>query len=133
MPPHVLVTNLRPDIVLVYETARKIIIFELTCPWDSNIIHSHTFKEGKYAPLVADLSRRFSVCLFSCEASVRGQVSRQNKARIKAFVFKCCSTPGKLAKRVVKCGSEAALVASYSIFSARKEPSWSAPPPLIIH
>ena len=95
VPPHVLVTNVRPDIVLVNETARKIIIFELTCPWDSNIIRSHTFKEGKYAPLVADLSQRFSVCLFSVEVSVRGQVSRENNACIKAFVFKCCSTPGK--------------------------------------
>ena len=103
--------------------------------WDSNVSHSQAFKEGKYAPLVADLSRHFSVCQFSVEVSVRGQVSRDNKSRLKAFVFKCCNNPGKLVRRVVKCGSKAALLA-YSIFSARKEPAWtaaSAPPPLIIH
>ena len=101
--------------------------------WDSNVSHSQAFKEGKYAPLVADLSRRFSVCQFSVEVIVRGQVSRDNKSRLKAFVFKSCINPGKLARRVVKCGSKAALLASYSIFSARKEPTWTAPPPLIIH
>ena len=126
VPPHVLVTNLRPDIFLVNEAAKKVVIFELTCPWDSNVSRSHAFKEGKYAPLVADLSRRFSVCQFSVEVIVRGQVSRDNKSRLKAFVFKSCINPGKLARRVVKCGS-------YSIFSARKEPTWTAPPPLIIH
>ena len=54
IPPHILVTRLRPDIVVIKKAACEVIIFELTCPWDSNIERSHTLKEEKYAPLVAD-------------------------------------------------------------------------------
>ena len=32
IPPHVLVTALRPDLVILNELSREIIIFELTCP-----------------------------------------------------------------------------------------------------
>ena len=47
VPPHILVTTLRPDIFIVNEASRIAIIFELTCPWDKNIDRSHSFKEEK--------------------------------------------------------------------------------------
>ena len=34
IPPHILVTNLRPDLFIVNEAEKKA-VFELTCPWDS--------------------------------------------------------------------------------------------------
>ena len=64
---------------------REAVIFELTCPWDSNIQRSHDFKEQKYAALVGDLSRDFKVSLFSVEVSARGQISKANRARLKCF------------------------------------------------
>ena len=45
VPPHILVTSLRPDMFIFNETTRIAIIFELTCPWDKNIERSHAFKE----------------------------------------------------------------------------------------
>ena len=123
IPPHVLVTPLRPDIFLLNELERKAIVFELTCPWDLNIQRSHAFKEGKYAPLVADLSRNFTVYHFSVEISVRGQVSKENRNRIKEFVYRCCVNPWKLARRVEQCASKSALLSSFLIFCARKEPT----------
>ncbi len=65
IPPHILVTNLRPDVFIVDETKREVVLFELTCPWDTNVTRMHAFKEDKYAPLVADLSRNFTVFNFS--------------------------------------------------------------------
>ena len=132
IPPHILVTNLRPDLFLVSESKRKAVVFELTCPWDSNVARSHNYKEGKYAPLVADLSQTFSVSHFSVEITVRGQVTKENRSRIKSFIYKCCANPGKLANKIILNGSKAALLSSYSIFSARKEPSWIGPLPLSI-
>ena len=132
IPPHVLVTNLRPDIFIVNESLRKAIVFELTCPWDANVQRSHAYKEDKYAPLVADLSRDFTVYHFSVEVTVRGQISKENRSRMKAFIFRCSDAPGKLTGRLVKSSSKAALLASFSIFSARKEPSWLNPAPLVI-
>ena len=91
--------------------------------WNSNY---------EYAPLVADLSRNYTVSHLSVEVSVRGQVTKDNRKRIKAFVLGCCVTPGKLAKKVIAKGSKAALLSSYSICSGRKEPSWMSPLPLLI-
>ena len=81
---------------------------------------------------MADLSQRFKVFHFSVEVSVRGQILKDNRCRVKEFIFRSCTNPGKLAKRVVHCASKAALLSSYSVFSARKEPSWNNPPLLIV-
>ena len=64
---------------------------------------------------------------FSVEVSVRGQISKENRCRLKEFVFRCCTNPGKLARTVEQRASKAALLSSFSIFSARKEPSWANP------
>ena len=126
-------TSLRPDIFLLSETKACVILFELTCPWDSNIQRSHDFKEEKYAPLVADLSRNFKVFHFSVEVSVRGQITKNNRCRLKTLIFRCCNGSRGLAKRVAQNASKASLLASFSIFSARREPSWSGPPLLTIY
>ena len=128
IPPHVLVTNLRPDIFIFNESTREVIIFELTCPWDSNIARSHTYKEEKYAPLVADLSHFYKTFLFSVEVSVRGQVTAENKKRLKAFVYRVCEEPKSVFKSMVVTVSKISLLSSFSIFMARNEPSWSDPP-----
>ena len=133
IPPHVLVTNLRPDIFIVNETSREVILFELTCPWDANIDRSHAFKEDKYAPLIADLSRTYKTFNFSVEISVRGQVSSGNKSRLKAFVYRACENPKPVFKAMVQACSKAALLTSFSIFSARSEPSWENPNLLTTH
>ena len=123
IPPHILTTSFKPDFV----------IFELTCPWDSNIDRSHDFKEQKYSPLVADLSANYRVSLFSIEISARGFISKSNKARLKSFAFKCCNDAKLVTKSLIRVCSKASLLSSYSIFSARMEPSWNNPAPLRIH
>ena len=130
-PPHILVTNLRPDIVIVNEARREIIVFELTCPWDGNIERSHAYKEEKYAPLIADLSRNFTTYQFSIEISVRGQVSSDNKKRLKAFVYRACVDAKPVFKLIVQVCSKMSLLSSFSIFTARNEPSWENPTLLV--
>ena len=100
------------------------VVFELTCPWDSNITRSHNFKSEKYAPLVADLSRNFIVHFFSVEISARGQVTKENQSRLKSFLFKSCNSNAGISKSLIRISSKAALLSSYSIFSARREPTW---------
>ena len=131
IPPHILVTALKPDLFVFNEVLREVIIFELTCPWDTNIDHSHTYKSEKYSPLVADLSRDYTVLFFSVEVSARGQVTKDNQKRLKSFIFKCCSSSDGC-KTVTRIVSKAALLSSYSIFSARREPTWEDPAPLIV-
>ena len=132
IPPHIITTNLKPDIVIIDEDSRRVIIFELTCPWDTNIDRSHTFKEEKYAPLIADLSRSFTVFSYSVEISARGQVTKANRARLKCFTYRSCTDARVIFKSIVKTCSKAALLASFSVFSARNEPSWLNPSPLVV-
>ena len=132
IPPHVLVTAMKPDIVVLSEFSQEVIILELTCPWDANIARSHSYKSEKYAPLVADLSNTHVVSFFSVEVSARGQVTKENRSRLKSFLLKCCSCPKELSKPLIPIVSKAALLSSYSIFSARREPTWENPAPLIV-
>ena len=132
IPPHILVTSLRPDLFIINETSKQIIFFELTCPWDGNVARSHTYKEEKYTPLITDLSREYSVFNYSVEVSARGQVTKDNRARIKSLVWKCCRQPKGVDKNVTKLMSKAAILTSFTLFSARKEPAWSSPSPLIV-
>ena len=129
IPPDVLVTTFRPDLFLINETSRIIVMVELTCPWDGNIASSHDFKSEKYSPLVADLSRHYSVRYYPVEISVRGQVTKSNKARIKSFVFNCVDRENsrKTTRSLVDACSKVSLLCSFSIFSARNEPSWTSP------
>ena len=85
----------------------------------------------KYAPLVADISRVYKTYLFSIEISVRGQVSGDNKKRLKAFVYRSCVDPKPIFKSLVQICSKIALLSSYSIFTARNEPTWESPSLLI--
>ena len=64
IPPHVLVTALKPDIVGINTLSQEVIVPKLIRPWDSNIVQSHNFKSKKYAPLIADLSHSLIVSFF---------------------------------------------------------------------
>ena len=132
IPPHILVTALKPDIVVVNEQTEEVIVFELTCPWDSNIARSHTYKSEKYSPLISDLSQQFVTSFFSIEVSARGQVTKDNRSRLKGFLFKCCAPTREAPKALTRVSSKAAILSSYSIFAARREPSWENPTPLIV-
>ena len=132
IPPDVLVTRFKPDLFLVDESAREVVLLELTCPWDDNISRSHDFKQEKYAPLVADLSRVYKVFHFSIEVSVRGQISKNNRARLKSFAYRCCRDPKNVTKRLMAHCSRISLLCSYSIFCARKEPTRSSPRLLLV-
>ena len=132
IPPHVLVTSLKPDIFIVNELSEEVFVFELTCPWDRNISRSHSYKSEKYAPLVADLAQTRIVSFFPIEVSARGQVTKDNRSRIKCFLHKTCSNSAKLFKPSVTITSKAALLSSFTPFAARGEPTWEDPAPMVV-
>ena len=67
------------------------------------------------------------------EISARGQITLQNRARLKAFAYRCCDDAKAATKLLLNNGSKAALLTSFSLFAARKEPTWVSPPPLIAY
>ena len=124
-PPHIIVTSQRPDLVVVNSEQRRVIIFELTCPFDTNIDTAHDFKMGKYASLVGDLQGDgYLVDLFCVEVSVRGQISKANRARIKSFLLKSTGLKRGASVDLICKLSKASLLSSFSLFCARNEAAW---------
>ena len=124
-PPNVIVTSQRPDMVVINSELRRVIIFELTCPFDSNVGTAHDYKMGKYASLVNDLQGDgYIVDLFCVEVSVRGQISKANRARIKSFLLKSTGLKRGASVDLICKLSKASLLSSFSIFCARNEAAW---------
>ena len=72
-----------------------------------------------------DLSLNFDVEVFCFEVSVRGQISKINKARVKSFLWKITGQKRPSAVKLITNIYRAALLSSFSIFSARNEPTWN--------
>ena len=125
IPPDVIVTAQRPDLVVINRNLKSVIILELTCPWDSNVDRSHEFKMDKYAALVKDLSAEFKTELYCVEVSVRGQLSKSNRSRLKSFLLKTTGLSRSYCINLLNSVSKAALLSSFSIFTAREDILWS--------
>ena len=125
IPPFVITTSQRPDVVVLNAEERKILILELTCPFDSNINTAHDFKTAKYVPLMNDLTAAgFAADIFCVEVSVRGQITKANRARLKSFLFKSTGIRRGTCVDLICKMSKSALLSSFSIFCARNEDSW---------
>ena len=118
-------TTQKPDLVIVNRALQSVIIFELTVPWDGNVITAHNHKTNKYASLLVDLSNSgYTADLYCFEVSVRGQITKDNFARLRSYLYKTVGH-SKLSCRLSKNISKAAILGSFSIFAARNEPIWS--------
>jgi hypothetical protein len=126
LPPHILTTAQRPDLVLVNEVDKSVIVFELSVPWDSNVDTAHNYKLNKYSSLKIDLENSgFNTFLFCCEVSVRGQINKTNKSALKTLLFKSTDHGRSSFKSFINSISKAALLGSFTIFNARNELSWN--------
>ena len=71
-PDFIKKTNMRPDIVLYSEDFKKVIIVELTVPYESRIDYQHQYKTAKYADLAAELKKvGFSSKILALEVGAR--------------------------------------------------------------
>ncbi len=57
-PQHIVRTTLRPDILLVSEEMKNIILMELTVPWEDHLDEAHERKRTKYEELVIDCRKQ---------------------------------------------------------------------------
>ena len=54
MPPHIMVTSYRPDIVIISD--KQMFVFELTVPLEPNIQEANLRKTEKYSHMVTDIN-----------------------------------------------------------------------------
>ena len=127
IPPDVLVTGSRPDLVLLDRGEKKIFLMELSCSFERNIQSANLRKTIRYISLKSDIEAQGYTCiLLPFEVGSRGYVSKSNRTnivntfgsnKIKANPFKC-----------IKQLSKISLLCSFSIFHAYTQPAWRDPP-----
>ncbi len=131
IPPDILPTSDRPDLVVVNRAAKTISIFELTVPYESNINHSHEFKCHKYTPLIIDLQKTdYTIKYFAIEVGSRGFISSNNTNRLFAFIksTSCSKIKAKDFKDFKTSLCKIAITSSFIIYKAKFQPTWCETP-----
>ena len=121
IPPHILVTPLKPDITLHNPLSKTIYIIELTICWDTNFNQAQTRKSNRYAALLAELNEReWKTNLLTFEIGSRGFTSNETASKLKSLF------PRKeVRKPIIQELNRRALSASYCIFMHRTASNWT--------
>ena len=127
IPPDILVTISRPDLVIINRSLKSVYLLELTCSFERNILAAHQRKSTKYIPLKTDIeSEGYTCTLIPFEIGSRGHVTKVNRSNIlNTFMQHKINTN---VNKCIKQLSKISLLCSFSIFHAYQQPSWKSPP-----
>ena len=124
IPTSILVTTLRPDAVFINNIDNVCIIFELSIPFECNILNTHRRKSGKYENLVTDIEQKgYKVFYYPVEIGSRGYINNDNLVRLKSL-FKKLNCNFKTVKQTL---STISLIGSFVIFHSKFERLWLNP------
>ena len=127
IPPDILVTQLRPDLVILNRQEKIISLLELTCSFERNSEAANLRKTLRYTSLKSDLENNGYRCLLvPFEVGSRGYVRKASKSNIfNIFLtFNISATSNQCVKKM----SKLSLLSSYTIFNAYTQPTWRDPP-----
>ena len=125
VPADLLVTPLKPDLVIIDHKNKTVEIAELTVPFETRLEISHKLKTEKYSHFSTDISK-LKATRTCFEVGSRGLVNRDNRERLRRL-HKFTDKSVKL-KKFIENISYIRILSSYYIFIARNEPSWTDPP-----
>jgi hypothetical protein len=119
-PPDILATAQLPDGIIWSVRTRRIIILELTCPWEERSVEAHVAKVAKYNQLQLDLEMAdWKVQRLTFEVGSRGYLSQTVGSMLAALGLSRAeikSARGRL--------SDTALLCSYVIYLCRGSRPW---------
>ncbi len=131
IPADILVTNLKPDLIIVNRPEKTITLFELSVPFETNISNTHARKVDRYKNLIADIEeRKYKVQYFPVEIGSRGYIDKENCQRLKCMLHKLkvglkfTSIKGDLSK--------IALLGSYIVYHSKYDEIWLEPRPICL-
>ena len=131
----------RPDLVFVNERERRVVIMELTVPFEEGTEKAHSLKvkkysedDGKEKSLVSKIIDNGFECELVClEIGSRGSVTKQNRKRLSSL-FQL--TGHRITKKeltgLCKSLCRVALHSSYVIFCKRKSKDWLVSAPILV-
>ena len=119
-PAHIVVTNLRPDIVVYSDKSKTVIMIELTCPSEENFQKQHLAKLARYTDLEADcINAGWKVHLFAVEVGARGYAAQSLSSCLKALGMKY-----RPLHKCVQAAGDEALRSSFHIWLWRDSLTW---------
>ena len=136
-PPHILSTQLRPDIIIMDDekSPKRISLIELTCPDDEGSGEAYQRKMQKYLPLKEELRRKKIECdILPVEVTTRGRVLRSLPMAIEKVMSNHGITLPKLSlKNMLSSVSYMALNCSFVIYITRRSSSFHDIPSELPH
>ena len=122
LPADVIVSTLRPDIVLLDRKKKNLDIFELTCPGEQRIEIANRLKKEKSDHFVTDIkTHKVSVQPFEV-GSRTGYIDRRNHNTLHTL-HKWCRKDVKF-KCIKKNISAISVLSSYYLFNCRNVDTW---------
>ena len=122
LPPSIVVSNLKPDIVIVKKSEKTVSIFELTVPGEQRIEAANKLKYEKYEHFLTDIQQyKPTVTPFEI-GSHTGFISNTNKKNLRE-IYEFCKPNIKL-KNFVNNISAIVILSSYYLFNCRNQEEW---------
>nr|XP_061841396.1 uncharacterized protein LOC133622576 [Nerophis lumbriciformis] len=120
-PQHIVKTSLRPDMIIISEASKHLIMLELTVPWEERIEEANEKKRAKYQELVEDCrGRGWRTFYEPIEVGCRGFAGRSL-----CKVLGRLGVKGEAKRRAIQSASEAAEKATRWLWLKRADP-WVA-------
>ena len=114
IPPHIMHTNLRPDMLLISERTKQMGIVELTVPSEERIQVSSEIKKMKYAPIEEGATKGWKVRIWAVEVGCRGFPAASLSTCLKDMGF-----TGNRKRSILKSVGQEAERASHQIWKDR--------------
>lgn len=122
-PTEIVITTLRPDMILWSKSTRQVIMIELTVPWEENVQIAYERKRHKYQELSDDCREKgWKTWCFPVEVGCRGFAGQS--------LWKCSKQLGissKGCREIVRMAEKQAEHASNWLWQKREEPWRSGP------
>ena len=127
IPPDIVTTGQRPDIVIINRKEKKIVLFEFTVSFEKNADSADARKTRSYIDLTSDLKKNgWSAENIPFEIGSRGHINKRNKTSIESTMKNHNISIHK--KLFLQSISKISLLCSFAIFQAHCQPSWQSPP-----
>ena len=119
-PVDIVVTSLRPDIVVYSHSSSTIIMVELTCPCEENIEVQHNKKLMRYQDLKADCEvKGWKVYLFAVEVGARGYTGQSLSTCLKSLGLR-----NRPLRSCLEGAGDEALRTSFWVWFLKENDSW---------
>ena len=119
-PENIVATNLRPDLLLISNKTKQIIMWELTVCWEENFESANEYKRSKYQQLLEDCQKKkWRANCIPIEIGCRGFMSKSM-----CHALTSIGITGITKRKAIKAITHETEMASKWLWIKRSDPNW---------